>query len=77
MSKSVKGTRTDENLLKTFAGESQAQMRYDFFASAPGKERFEQIANIFEETALQGQRREGLHVCLHPVAFIQLKEENY
>jgi rubrerythrin len=53
MAKSVKGTRTEQNLLKSFAGESQARNRYDFFASAARKEGFEQIANIFQETALQ------------------------
>jgi len=53
MSKSIKGTRTEQNLLKSFAGESQARMRYDLFAAAARKEGFEQIANIFEETALQ------------------------
>jgi rubrerythrin len=53
MSKSIKGTRTEQNLLKSFAGESQARNRYDFFASAARKEGFEQIANIFQETALQ------------------------
>lgn len=53
MSKSLKGTKTEQNLLKSFAGESQARNRYDFFASAARKEGFEQIANIFAETALQ------------------------
>jgi len=53
MAKSVKGTQTEQNLLKSFAGESQARNRYDFFASAARKEGFEQIANIFQETALQ------------------------
>lgn len=53
MSKSIKGTRTEQNLLKSFAGESQARNRYDFFASAARKEGFEHIANIFQETALQ------------------------
>ncbi len=53
MLKSVKGTQTEQNLLKSFAGESQARMRYDFFASVARKEGFEQIANIFQETALQ------------------------
>jgi rubrerythrin len=52
MAKSVKGTKTEQNLLKSFAGESQARNRYDFFASAARKEGFEQIANIFQETAL-------------------------
>lgn len=53
MTKSLKGTKTEQNLLKSFAGESQARNRYDFFASAARKEGFEQIANIFAETALQ------------------------
>lgn len=53
MAKSVKGTMTEKNLLKSFAGESQARNRYDMFAKAARKEGFEQIANIFEETALQ------------------------
>lgn len=51
MPKSVKGTKTEENLLKAFAGESQARNRYTYFASAARKEGFEQIANIFTETA--------------------------
>jgi rubrerythrin len=51
MSKSVKGTQTERNLLKAFAGESQARNRYTFFASAARKEGYEQIANIFAETA--------------------------
>lgn len=51
MSKSIKGTKTEQNLLKAFAGESQARNRYTYFASAARKEGFEQIANIFTETA--------------------------
>jgi rubrerythrin len=51
MSKSVKGTKTEKNLLAAFAGESQARNRYTYFASAARKEGFEQIANIFIETA--------------------------
>ncbi len=49
--KSMKGTRTAENLLKAFAGESQARNRYTFYASAADKEGFRQICNIFTETA--------------------------
>lgn len=49
---SLKGTRTEQNLLKAFAGESQARMRYDYFASQAKKEGLEQIAAIFMETAL-------------------------
>ncbi|MCK9604513.1 MAG: rubrerythrin family protein [Candidatus Omnitrophica bacterium] len=51
MSKSIKGTKTEKNLLASFAGESQARNRYTYFASAARKEGYEQIANIFTETA--------------------------
>ena len=51
MAKSIKGTRTEKNLLAAFAGESQARNRYTYFASAARKEGFEQIAGIFTETA--------------------------
>ena len=49
--KSVKGSKTEQNLLKAFAGESQARNRYIFFADQARKENLEQIAVIFEETA--------------------------
>jgi len=49
---SLKGTRTEQNLLKAFAGESQARMRYDYFAKQAKKEGLEQISAIFAETAL-------------------------
>lgn len=51
MGKSIKGTKTEKNLLASFAGESQARNKYTFFASAARKEGYEQIANIFIETA--------------------------
>lgn len=53
MEKSIKGTRTERNLMQSFAGESQARMRYTYFASAAKKEGYEQIAAIFQETADQ------------------------
>ena len=53
MGKSVKGTQTEKNLLTSFAGESQARMRYTYFASVAKKEGYEQIAAIFTETADQ------------------------
>lgn len=53
MEKSIKGTRTEKNLLTSFAGESQARNRYTFFSSAAKKEGFEQIAGVFTETAEQ------------------------
>jgi len=49
---SIKGTKTEQNLLKAFAGESQARNRYTYFASVAKKEGLEQIAAMFEETAL-------------------------
>ena len=48
----LKGTKTEQNLLKSFAGESQARMRYDYFAKQAKKEGYEQISAIFAETAL-------------------------
>jgi rubrerythrin len=51
MSKSIRGTETEKNLLKAFAGESQARNRYTYFASAARKVGFEQVANVFVETA--------------------------
>jgi rubrerythrin len=50
---SIKGTQTEKNLLISFAGESQARMRYTMFASKAKKEGFEQIAGVFLETAEQ------------------------
>ena len=48
---SIKGTKTEQNLLAAFAGESQARNRYTYFASAAKKEGYEQISAIFLETA--------------------------
>jgi len=49
---SIKGSKTEQNLLKAFAGESQARMRYDYFAKQAKKEGLEQISAIFEETSM-------------------------
>ena len=49
--KSLKGTKTEQNLVTAFAGESQARNRYSFFASQAKKEGYEQIAAIFLDTA--------------------------
>jgi rubrerythrin len=51
--KSIKGTETEKNLLKSFAGESQARMRYTYYAKVAKTEGFEQISAIFLETAEQ------------------------
>ncbi len=50
---SIKGTETEKNILKAFAGESQARNRYTYFASAAKKEGFIQVSNVFIETANQ------------------------
>ena len=50
---SLRGTKTEKNLLTAFAGESQARNRYSYFASAARKEGFVQISDVFEETANQ------------------------
>ena len=57
---SIKGTKTEQNLLKAFAGESQARNRYTFFASKAKKEGFEQISAFFAETA--GQEKEHAEI---------------
>ncbi|MEW5936501.1 MAG: rubrerythrin [Candidatus Thermoplasmatota archaeon] len=51
--KSLRGTRTEKNLLTAFAGESQARNRYTYFASKAKKEGFVQVSLVFEETANQ------------------------
>jgi len=53
MTNSIKNSKTEQNLLKAFAGESQARNRYEFFAKIAKKEGYEQISNIFQETANQ------------------------
>ena len=58
---SLKGSKTEQNLLKAFAGESQARNRYTFFAKAAQKEGFEQIGAIFLETA----ENEGQHAKIY------------
>jgi rubrerythrin len=53
MEKSLKGTKTEQNLLKAFAGESQARNRYEFFAKVAKKEGLEQISALLQQTANQ------------------------
>ena len=48
--KDLKGTKTEQNLMTAFAGESQARNKYTYFASKAKKDGYEQIAAIFEET---------------------------
>ena len=60
MEKSIKGTKTEKNLLKAFAGESQAKNRYTFFAKTAQKEGYEQIAALFMETAIQEEKHANI-----------------
>lgn len=53
MEKSIKGTQTEKNLLKAFAGESQAARRYEMYAKIAKEEGYEQISGFFIETANQ------------------------
>jgi len=53
MSKSIRGTETEKNLMKAFAGESQARNRYTYYAGVAKREGLVQISHIFEETANQ------------------------
>ena len=57
---SIKGSKTEKNLLKSFAGESQAKNRYTFFSKAAKKEGYEQIAEFFMETASQEEQHAKL-----------------
>lgn len=66
--KNLRGTKTLENLMKSFAGESQARMRYTYFASVAGKEGYKQIQNIFLETAENEKE--------HAKVFMKLALEN-
>ena len=58
----LQGTRTEKNLKAAFAGESQARNKYTYFASVARKEGFEQIAEIFLETAEQEKEHAKLHL---------------
>ena len=60
----VKGSKTEQNLMAAFAGESQARNKYTYFASAAKKEGYEQIAAVFLETAEQEKEHAKLHLKL-------------
>src|SRR3712207_2468696 len=60
--KNLNGTKTAENLMKAFAGESQATMKYSYYASKAKKEGYIQISNIFTETA--GNEKEHAKIFL-------------
>lgn len=52
----LEGSKTEKNLLKSFAGESQAKNRYEFFAKIAKKEGYEQISGFFAQTAMEEQQ---------------------
>lgn len=60
--KDLKGTKTEKNLWEAFAGESQARNKYTFYASVAKKEGYQQIAEIFEETANNEKEHAKLHL---------------
>jgi len=87
MTKSVKGTETEKNLLKSFAGESQARNRYTYFAKQAKKDGYEKIRLVFEEIANQERQHaksmfkhlEGgaLEItAMYPAGMIGTTEEN-
>ena len=88
MKNTLKGTLTEENLLKAFAGESQARNRYNFFASQASKDGYEQIAGVFNTTADQEREHakrffkylEGgmatIHNASFPAGIIGTTEQN-
>jgi rubrerythrin len=87
MSMPLKGTKTEQNLLKAFAGESQARNRYTYFASVAKKEGYEHISAIFLETAENEKEHakiffkylegEDLEItAAYPAGIIKVTEEN-
>lgn len=58
----LKGTKTEKNLLEAFAGESQARNKYTYYASVARKEGYEQLADIFQETADNEKEHAKLHL---------------
>ncbi|PLX06506.1 MAG: rubrerythrin family protein [Marinilabiliales bacterium] len=88
MMSTIKGTETEKNLLKSFAGESQAKNRYTYFAKVAKKEGYEQIAELFMQTAIQEEQHakvffkylesgEGLEItAMYPAGKIGTTAEN-
>ena len=61
----LKGSKTEQNLMTAFAGESQARNKYDYFASRAKKDGYEQIAAIFQETALNEKEHERILLVIN------------
>ncbi|MBQ8468133.1 MAG: rubrerythrin family protein [Clostridia bacterium] len=74
MEKTLKGSKTEQNLMAAFAGESQARNKYTYFASKAKKEGYEQIAAIFEETA--GNEKEHAKMWFKELDGIKSTQEN-
>ena len=72
----LKGTKTEANLMAAFAGESQARMKYDYYAGKARKDGYEQIAALFEETAINERMHAKLWFKLLHNAGIPSTEEN-
>jgi len=72
----LKGTKTEKNLMEAFAGESQARNKYTYFAGRAKKDGYEQIAAIFEETALNEKEHAKIWFKLLCGGEIPSTEEN-
>ena len=72
----LKGTKTYENLKKAFAGESEARNKYTYFASKAKKDGYEQIAAIFEETALNEKEHAKIWFKILEGGAVKSTEEN-
>lgn len=72
----LKGSKTEQNLMQAFAGESQARNRYDYFASQAKKEGYEQISGFFTETALNEKEHAKRFFKLLAGGYIPPTEEN-
>ena len=72
----LKGTKTEKNLQTAFAGESQARMKYDYYAGQARKDGYEQIAALFEETAINERMHAKIWFKLLHNAGIPSTEEN-
>ena len=70
----LKGTRTEENLKKAFAGESQARVKYEYYASRAKKDGYEQIASIFEETSRNEKNMQNYGLKLYTMEEYQQQQ---
>jgi len=70
--KSIKGTQTEKNLLKAFAGESQAARRYEMYAKVAKQEGYEQIAGFFIETSEHEKQHAKLFYSFHEGGMVEI-----